>query len=205
MIYCDPNRNHTKPYTFNQATEHVDAISKVDARMIRLLRASLRGKDDLLLAKIEMIHLEKKKLRRIVGEQVSADVESIDEMREKMNHIMIALQVQDITAQQLASVNHLIETIQDRMGNLLVRMGSEGPDLQRNTSRRFAAFDPDAQYDRSGKKQRAADAVMANYGEQRPAPTPEPSEPATQDSIDQLFGGDSGPASQDDIDKMFGA
>ncbi len=203
-----------------QATEHVDAIGKADARMIRLLRSSLRGKDEVLLTKIEMIHHEKKTRRRIVGKQVRADVEAIDEVREMMNHIMIALQVQDITAQQLASVNHLIEMIQDRMGNLMVRMGSEGPDLQRNTSRRFAAFDPDAQYDRSGKKQRAADVVMANYGEQStapPAPTSAVSEPASQDSIDQLFDGGSvaspptedrppveGPASQDSIDQLFG-
>ena len=192
-----------------QATEHVEAIGKADARMIRLLRSALRGKDELLLAKIEMIHHEKKNHRRVVGEQIRTDVESIDVVREKMNHIMIALQVQDITAQQLASVNDLIETIQGRMGTLMVRMGSDSPVVERNTPRRFSAFDPDAKYDRSGKKQRAADEVIANFSEQdtaSPAPKSEPSEPASQDSIDQLFGGDgdSGPASQDSIDQLFG-
>ena len=193
-----------------QATEHVEAIGKADARMIRLLRSALRGKDELLLAKIEMIHHEKKNLRRIVGEQIRADVEAIDGVREKMNHIMIALQVQDITAQQLASVNDLIETIQARMGTLMVRMGSNSPVVERNTPRRFSAFDPDAKYDRSGKKQRAADEVIANFSEQgtaSPAPKSEPSEPASQDSIDQLFGGggDGCPASQDSIDQLFGS
>ena len=192
-----------------QATKHVDAIARADARMIRLLRSALRGKDDLLLTKIEMIHHEKRNLRRIVGEQVRADVEAVDEVREKMNHIMLALQVQDITAQQLASVNSLIETIQERMAGLMTRMGSDSPTLQRNTSRRFAAFDPNAQYDRSGRRQHAADEAMKNFNAQNPAPeepAPAASEPASQDSIDQLFagGGDSSPASQDAIDQLFG-
>ena len=202
-----------------ESQETVNAIAKADAWMIRLLRASLRDKDDVLLAKVEMIHHHKKALRRKAGEQINADVDALNSISEKLNLIMIALQVQDITAQQLASVNHLIESIRDRMGSLMERLGSGIKfEASRDRPHRFVAFDPNAKYDKSGARQRQADALVAAYEDPQTAPmipvTPLPSSPTTQDDIDQFFGVgapandppsvESSPASQDAIDQLFG-
>ena len=204
-----------------ESQEPVEAIARADARMIRLLRAALRDQDDLLLAKVEMIHHEKKALRRKVGEQIRADVDALDIINEKLNHIMIALQVQDITAQQLAAVNHLIESIRDRMGNLMERLGSGSKFEERHAPRRFVAFDPNAKYDTSGTKQRAADKLIESFRDPKVASgaevAPRSSLPATQDTIDQLFDGaptrppaetapatPNAPASQGAIDQFFG-
>lgn len=185
-----------------ESVSDIELMTRADARMIRVLRAALRGHDEALLAKIEVIHHDKTILRRRIGQQLKSDVDAFDEVRNKLHHIMIALQVQDITAQQLAAVNHLIESIRTGMRGLMVRLGSEDGSTDRAPTRRFAAFDPNAQYDRSGKRQRAADAVIHSFSEQQ-APA-SASVPASQDSIDQLFGGDGVAASQDSIDQLFG-
>ncbi|MFQ5572077.1 MAG: protein phosphatase CheZ [Rhodothermales bacterium] len=177
-----------------QSNTQIDQIRWADAHLIRLLRSGLRGKDDQLLAKIERIHEQKKAIRRGLSSQVRTDIEAVDELRRNLNHIMIALQVQDITAQQLAAVNHLIESIRDRMGGLINRLGSDGFDFEDITVHgRFAAFDPNATYDRTGERQLAADEVMASYDGDGSA-SPEPSGPTSQDEIDRLFGGGSSPA-----------
>ena len=176
-----------------ESQEPIEAIAKADAQMIRLLRRELRDNNDLLLAKVEMIHHNKKALRRKVSEQIQADVDALDVINEKLNHIMIALQVQDITAQQLAAVNHLIESIRDRMGNLMERLGSGIKFEEKRVPRRFVAFDPNAKYDKSGNKQRAADELIKAFEDPNTAPKEEvkplPSSPASQDDIDALFGG----------------
>ncbi len=131
----------------------------------------------------------------------------IDSLRERMNRIMMALQVQDITAQQLAAVNHLIESVRNRMAQLIRRLGSEVLDDLELPQQLFAegTFDPHARYDRDRSRQQRVDALL--HALQNNAPLPQDEEtagPASQDEIDALFNGSSTPASQDEIDALFG-
>ncbi len=70
--------------------------------------------------------------------------------------IMISLQVQDITSQQIAAVNHLLETIQNKLEKILKKFQSsdinqlvtKAPNIKEKTNvakmHRNIAFDPDA-------------------------------------------------------------
>jgi len=130
----------------------------------------------------------------------------VDSLRERMNRIMLALQVQDITAQQLAAVNHLIESVRNRMAQLIRRLGSEVLDDLELPRQLFAegTFDPHARYDRDGARQKQVDALVDALQHNASLPQDgENSGPASQDEIDALFNGSSTPASQDEIDGLF--
>ena len=130
----------------------------------------------------------------------------VDSLRERMNRIMMALQVQDITAQQLAAVNHLIESVRNRMAQLIRRLGSEVLDDLELPRQLFAegTFDPHARYDRDGARQKQVDALVDALQHNASLPQDgENSGPASQDEIDALFSGNSTPASQDEIDSLF--
>lgn len=192
---------------------HINAIGRADTRMIRLLRAELQDQHPELLARIEVLHEEKKTLRRGLGRASLQDLKVMNEMRAKINQIMISLQVQDITAQQLAAVNHLIESIRDRMSRLVEQLGSDasvmhGPEPPTATP---GTFDPNARYDPTSQNQALADEVIAAFAPGAPPP-PESAGPASAEDIDQLFqqqGQDaapeapSEPASQDEINNLF--
>ncbi len=118
----------------------------------------------------------------------------IEDARTSLGRILISLQVQDITAQQLASVNHLIESIRSRLSRLISRLADEDV-VEEGTIVDPDTFNEHARYDRSGDRQATADQVTSS-----------------QDDIDALFGAVPEPAvaapaeaaSQDDIDALFG-
>jgi chemotaxis regulatin CheY-phosphate phosphatase CheZ len=93
-------------------------------------------------------------------------------------NITMSLQVQDITTQQLAAVNHLIESVQDKLASLLYNFNENS--IVHNTepeeidSRGFT-FNPDARYTKSDEQQQAVDNIVQQ------------SSVATQDEIDKLF------------------
>jgi hypothetical protein len=160
------------------------------ARLRALLRERLADVD--LLAEAERLLDEDAARGAARTEAAAAGAEQLQEARDSMNRILISLQVQDITAQQLASVTHLIESIRGRLSRLLSRLADDqslaqagGDSIDPDT------FNPDARYDRSGTQQAMADSVTASA-----------------DDIDALFGGgnsDGAAASADDIDALFGA
>lgn len=104
---------------------------------------------------------------------------SINKIESAATSITISLQVQDITAQQLASVNHLIQSIQQKLSSLLIDFGNEEDlDLsedEREASRN-ATFNPDARYDKSGQNQKLADSIIDTAKLH-----------TSQDEIDKLF------------------
>lgn len=78
-------------------------------------------------------------------------VARLQEITDESNTIINALQVQDITAQQLAAVNHLLENIQNRLGSIMKHLttadsGGEFFDESIKVSKlhRDIAFDPEA-------------------------------------------------------------
>ncbi len=82
--------------------------------------------------------------------------ELISGIKEDSNSIMMSLQVQDITSQQIAAVNHLLETAQDKLGKIIQKFQSdeisdivnEAEEAQSKTEatslHKKVAFDPDA-------------------------------------------------------------
>ncbi|ROL56698.1 hypothetical protein D9V84_06620 [Bacteroidetes/Chlorobi group bacterium Naka2016] len=79
--------------------------------------------------------------------------EIIENIRADSTSIMLALQVQDITSQQIAAVNHLLNTVQNKLGTLIQKF--ESSDVHKVVSEaaetvnvtklhREVAFDPDA-------------------------------------------------------------
>jgi chemotaxis regulatin CheY-phosphate phosphatase CheZ len=125
----------------------------------------------------------------------------INEMRQIASNIMIALQVQDITSQQIAAVNHLIESVQQKLSNLLESLASDEkreitePVIPKVT-RKVVAFDSNAEYTKSGARQHIADEVLK---EQKT----EPEKPIMEEDITEKPQSLNEAASQDDIDALF--
>ncbi|NBC01764.1 MAG: chemotaxis protein CheZ [Bacteroidetes bacterium] len=199
-------------------------IRQVDAHIVRVLRRALADQPD-VLDKLNTLHERKKEMRRSLEAHTATHQATLQEIRGHMNRIMVSLQVQDITAQQIASVNHLIESIRNRMAILIKRLDSTPVETtpaeasKEQTLANGPTFDANARYTSNRTHQDAADAVFTGGTSPPPAPS-------SQDAIDALF--DSGttadapdasappsdttespaapdtPVSQDDIDSLFG-
>ncbi len=114
-------------------------------------------------------------------EEMKNDLEAVtgmvDKIQEGMTNITISLQVQDITAQQLSSVNHLIQSIQEKLASLLYDLSNKNTkDIPDFADSKNAAFNPDARYDKNHKTQELADSLVSVN-----------SAKASQAEIDKLF------------------
>lgn len=103
----------------------------------------------------------------------------IKNIKEYANSITISLQVQDITAQQLAAVNHLITSVQKKLGSLI-------NDIEKTHLRstehlhipfeESMTFDPNARYQNGTSSQKLVDDVITKK-----------IDASTQEEIDKLF------------------
>jgi chemotaxis regulatin CheY-phosphate phosphatase CheZ len=117
-------------------------------------------------------------------DELEAKVLSLEEIVQKIevdsNNITLSLQVQDITSQQLASVNHLIQSVQKRLSKLINDLSKKGPvDLgdfeMEDDTRKGSTFNPDARYEKSPEKQKLANELFDSGLK------------TSQDEIDKLF------------------
>lgn len=109
---------------------------------------------------------------------------TLELMKNKVTRIMsntdqitMSLQVQDITAQQLAAVNHLIISVQQKLGNLLSTVDSSEINVSENLEHKKLPdvhFDARASYNPSENQQNEVDSIIHN-------------EKASQAEIDKLF------------------
>ncbi|WP_251980964.1 hypothetical protein [Salinibacter ruber] len=146
--------------------------AEADNQVLALLREELGEGHEELLDEVARIQGRKQDLRDEWAAQLQDTRDSLSPIRDRMNQIMMSLQVQDVTEQQLSSVNHLIETVRDRIDALLARLGTgqaDRSDAPSGEPSRTAAFNMNAEYDRSGEKQRVADDVVAGDGGGAPA------------------------------------
>jgi len=177
---------------FKSAAKDITALGEIDKKVIEVLTASLKESHPELLQQISQIHNEKQGHLKALGLNAAGLDQSLQDIRGKSNDIMISLQVQDITSQQIASVNHLIESVQDRLSSLIDRFKLSGTELISEIEKaEHHSFDPLATYDRSTNKQNTADAIIkeANAIKSQLGGTGEtPTDPASQDEIDKLFG-----------------
>ncbi len=74
----------------------------------------------------------------------------VGKMKNDSNSIALSLQVQDITSQQLATVNHLIESVQDKLASLIEDFdNTKISDQDSLNIPKGASFDPNARYSKS--------------------------------------------------------
>jgi chemotaxis regulatin CheY-phosphate phosphatase CheZ len=146
-----------------------------------------------------------------VETQINSMKEMIDNIRNDSSSIMLALQVQDITSQQIAAVNHLLNTVQTRLNSLISKFQSgditKVASVQEQTTNvtelhRVIAFDPDAveslidnaarqdEIDKLFEQQTIEDTSSSKEPDNKTAQSTE-----TLDSEEKI--------SQDDIDKLF--
>ena len=134
--------------------------------------------------------------------KIVGDTEKIlTSIKDDSTSIMFSLQVQDITSQQIAAVNHLLETIQGKLENILTKFqNTEISDLV-NTSKeqseranvtklhRDIAFDPDAVDSLAMKDTRQDDVDMMMKEHLESPKAVEDNSPTSQDDIDAMFSG----------------
>jgi len=94
-------------------------------------------------------------------------------------NITLSLQVQDITSQQLAAVNHLIESVRKSLASLMSHLDDseiKSFDNFYSDLPKVGTFDPAAEYTKSSDKQDFADLIINDMNSK-----------TTQDEIDKLF------------------
>ncbi|WP_103029100.1 hypothetical protein [Salinibacter altiplanensis] len=139
--------------------------AEADNQILALLRDELGDEHSELLNEVARIQGKKQDLRDEWTTDLEETRDALSPIRDRMNQIMMSLQVQDVTEQQLSSVNHLIETVRDRIDALLDRLGTGEADRGEAPSgvpSRTAAFNMNAEYDHN--KQRVADDVVGGNG-----------------------------------------
>ncbi len=112
-------------------------------------------------------------------EKIDWLLKAFSKTKDDAYNITISLQVQDVTAQQLAAVNHLIESVQDKLASLILDLtDAEIKDLQdeRLTVPAGATFDPNARYSRDKSHQETVDSILNDQKAKQ-----------SQDDIDKLF------------------
>lgn len=129
----------------------------------------------------------------------------LESIKDDSNNIMMSLQVQDITSQQIAAVNHLLETIQEKLSGIMGRFQSSGMNEILNEDKSYErtnvtqlhrriAFDPEAVDSIKDKatRQGEIDSLIESINDS-PAVTANETfdglEPASDDDIDALFAG----------------
>lgn len=110
----------------------------------------------------------------------SDDVKDLSKLITKINdgmmNITLSLQVQDITTQQLLSVNHMIQSIQEKLSSLLVDLGAKEINAIDEGFHNNLSFNPEARYEKNHSSQILVDSLV----EETKAAT-------SQKEIDELF------------------
>jgi chemotaxis regulatin CheY-phosphate phosphatase CheZ len=131
-----------------------------------------------LVGKVEAEELLNKLTDSIdVGLTLEMVKNKIGEITASADQITMSLQVQDITSQQLAAVNHLIISVQHKLGGLLNAVESTGFDRSDDLKMDKLPdvhFDAKADYNPSANQQVDVDSIIN-------------SEKASQEEIDKLF------------------
>ncbi len=125
----------------------------------------------------------------------------LDSVRNDTNSIMMSLQVQDISSQQIAAVNHLLETIQHKLTKIMTNFKSseindiisaddsadeDSPNVNVSKLHREIAFDPDAvdSYINKDSRQAEVDKVIEGHSDEGGV-----NEPVSPEDIDAMFNG----------------
>lgn len=96
------------------------------------------------------------------SEQVELLCAQLADVRAITMNIAMALQVQDITSQQIDSVRHLIDNVRVQLSNVVGQYNGNEPVMQ-DKSLAQKAFDSQAVYSHDTSRQADADSIVAQY------------------------------------------
>jgi chemotaxis regulatin CheY-phosphate phosphatase CheZ len=180
--------------------EEINSSSKSNpTKIMELLYTTINGNvslTDILPELTNLIELSKSNSSNEFSDVKLHTAGIIQSINEDSSSIMMSLQVQDITSQQIAAVNHLLEAIQTKLSRILIRfqsqeisdLMSEEKEEKKNTTNvtklhREISFDPDAIDAITDKatRQDNVDNLVANHIAK------EDNVFSSQDDIDALF------------------
>jgi chemotaxis regulatin CheY-phosphate phosphatase CheZ len=157
-------------HTFNDALSKEGEIKEILTELALLVTDNSEAKE--LVEKLsEKLVLEKAKAKT---------TEALDKILMDATNIAIALQVQDITTQQLAAVNHLILSVQKKLSSLMFDFSDD--EVKQVDNSKGVVVPEEGNFD-----------MNASFHNQV----------SSQDDIDKMII-ESNNTSQDDIDKLFG-
>ena len=170
----------------------IDAISTNSFELVNVLNKTSEKDEERkeLLKELAELVPDNAKAQELISQigdkiTVSDQKNKIDEILDKIQmdatNIAIALQVQDITTQQLSAVNHLIISVQKRLSGLMYELDNDA-EIKQVENADEIIVPTDTNFD-----------MNASFIKQQ----------TSQDEIDKLING-SNNTSQDDIDKLFG-
>ena len=189
---------------YEQHAESLAELQAADAELLERLEAALGAEHETLAEEASALHDRKAAVIQEIHARAKDERDALATMQQQMTEIMMALQVQDITSQQIAAVNHIIESLRDRMSRMVdhpsitVEQAAEAPQDTGD-----GTFDGNARYAPTASHQDAADALIdslkgkSNASEapasvsaapdDAPAEEADSGEMATQEDIDELF------------------
>ncbi len=193
------SRLNTIDTHFQTATDDLAAMDALDKKTVEMVRTAVDHRNKELLQEVVSLHEKKQAHLNAVRENADKLEKNLNDIRAKSNDIMFSLQVQDITAQQIASVNHLITSVQERLSGLIDRFKLSGSELVTDIKKvENHAFDPDANYDRSTARQKTADEIVKD------ATALKNKIETIKESVSSKGIHSENPTSQDEIDRLFG-
>ncbi len=169
--------------------DKVDSIAAVIEEMETTLEKLSAKKEerqkivDLLKSEINFTEKQEQLLDNLVVDQeIDILKDKLVFLQDESYQITMSLQVQDITSQQLASVNNLIDSVHKRLSYLVGEISEAELNESDNGTDASGTFDSNARYNKDTTKQQEIDDMFA--GEQKNETT------SSQDEIDKLFSGD---------------
>ncbi len=153
-----------------------------DRDIIIKLASSLEGEEETRAAKVEE-ELKKLSEENLKKSPIPRIREKIETVQSEAFDLINALQVQDITSQQIMAANHLIESIQDKLSELLTKF--TGIEVQ-EVERKDRAFDPNAVFQDRQDLQREIDEVFRENEENTEAQESPPVKEVSTEETDKL-------------------
>ncbi len=169
--------------------KHQEQLQEFKLKLIREIKAEA-GDNPALLEKLNRLE---DSLNR---NSFSYFTEILGKIEENNNQIMLSLQVQDITTQQLAAVTHLIESVHSKLASLVSDI--DKADIEPNFDElkieapQNSHFNPEARYTDTTDKQKEIDGLVNDRQKK-----------TSQDEVDMLINNQQQKTSQEEIDKLF--
>ena len=157
--------------SINECMDELIERKVVTSELVESLRKHLNGSDE------ANVLLDKIAENVDTGLTLELVKNKIGEVTASTDQITMSLQVQDITAQQLAAVNHLIISVQHKLNTLLNTVDSSALGTDDNIKMDKLPdvhFDAKADYNPKSNQQSDVDSIINN-------------EKASQEEIDKLF------------------
>lgn len=158
-------------------------LSDIEKTMVGILGKEI-DKTDFLLSLIPLLNKQDAEIfikdflnKNSSSEKLGQLLMQVGKMKTDSNSITLSLQVQDITSQQLATVNHLMESVQARLASLIEDFdNTKISDQDLLNIPEGASFDPNARYSKSEVPQQEVDSIFSKE-----------MQTASQAEIDKLF------------------